>query len=102
MRSRIRSIGWAVAAGILLAVFAPAARADVRLPDVLGDHMVLQQGRAAPIWGSADPGEQVTVQFAGQTKQTTADEKGHWRVDLAALAASDKPRALSVRGKNSI
>ena len=47
------------------------ARADVKLPPVISDHMVLQRDVAAPIWGSAAPGEQVSVSIAGQTKNGT-------------------------------
>jgi sialate O-acetylesterase len=41
------------------------AHADVRLPPVFSDHMVLQAGRNVPVWGSADPGERITVSIAG-------------------------------------
>ena len=38
-----------------------AVQADVKLPSVFGDHMVLQQGQRLPVWGWAEPGEAVTV-----------------------------------------
>jgi sialate O-acetylesterase len=44
--------------------FAPAARADVKPSALFSDHMVLQSGMPVPIWGTADPGEKITVQFA--------------------------------------
>ena len=46
------------------------ARAEVRLPKVFGSHMVLQQDKPLTIWGWAQPGETVTVQFLAERKQT--------------------------------
>ena len=51
-------------------------------------NMVLQRGMKVPVWGTAAAGEKVTVSFAGQTKEATADAKGDWRVDLAPMDAS--------------
>jgi len=53
-----------------------------------GDNAVLQQGIALPVWGTSLPGAGVTVSFADQTKTTTADEKGAWRVVLDPLRAT--------------
>ena len=50
-----------------------AVRADVNLPSVFGNHMVLQQGQANPVWGSADPDETVTVRVGDQTRETKAN-----------------------------
>ncbi len=80
---------------------APAARADVKLPPVISDHMVLQRDIAAPIWGTAAPGEEVTVTIAGQTKTTKADDQGKWRVKLDALKTGDA-LTLTVKGKNTL
>ena len=52
----------------LLGLVAFAARADVKLPAIFSDHMVLQRGAVSPVWGWADAREKVTVQFAGQSK----------------------------------
>lgn len=62
--------------------------------------MVLQQGAALPVWGKADPGEQVTVSIAGQKKEVVADETGRWKVTLDPLTAAEKPISLEVRGKS--
>lgn len=78
------------------------ARANVALPDVLSDSMVLQRGVAVPVWGKAEPGESVTVSFAGQTKRTTADGEGRWRVQLDPLRATATPSTLTVKGANTV
>ena len=75
--------------------------ADVRLPSVIGSNMVLQRDRAIPIWGWADAGEGVTVEFAGQKVGTTACEEGKWMVKLAAVDAGG-PYEMTVSGKNTI
>ena len=52
------------------------AVADVELDPVFTDHMVLQRDLPVPIWGTAGPGEKLTVSFAGQNLDTTADDQG--------------------------
>lgn len=89
-----------LALGLAAALAAPA-RADVRLPRVISDHMVLQRDAAVPIWGWADPGEGVTVTVAGQTRATKADADGTWRVKLDRLAAGG-PHTLTVKGNNTV
>ena len=73
--------------------------AAIKLPHIFGDHMVLQSGVKASIWGTADAGEQVTVLFAGQKKTTAADAAGRWSVKLDPLAPSNEARDLTVTGK---
>jgi sialate O-acetylesterase len=85
---------------LLLAVAAPAA-ADVRLPGVFGDHMVLQRDRPVRVWGWADAGEKVTVKIAGRTATTETGADGRWQVELSPLKAGG-PHRLTVRGKNTI
>lgn len=72
------------------------------MPSVIGSHMVLQRDRPVPIWGTANPGEEVTVQFGGATRQARADEKGKWRVTLPPMRANDKGQTLTITGKNKI
>ena len=78
---------------------AVCARAEVRLPAIIGDNMVLQQGMKVRIWGSANAGEHVTVTFAGKTLNSTADANGRWQVWLEPLK-SGGPSELIVKGDN--
>ena len=87
-----------VVLGLALAASVCAAEAKVSTATPFADNMVLQRGRPVPVWGTADPGEQVTVQFAGQTKTATADAKGAWKVALDAMDASRENRTLTVKG----
>lgn len=77
------------------------ASADVRLPSIFSDHMVLQQNKPIPIWGWADPGEEVTVAIEGKRRAAVAGEDGKWKVMLDSRPAGG-PYQLVVRAKNSI
>jgi len=83
---------------LLLLVPGPVLRAELRLPAIIGDHMVLQQNLANPLWGWDAPGTQVTVTFAGQTKSAQAGPDGKWTVKLDAMTANDKPQTLTISG----
>ncbi|MBT5690277.1 MAG: sialate O-acetylesterase, partial [Opitutae bacterium] len=64
---------------LLLPLLAHMAMAEVRMPNLFGDHMVLQRDKAVRIWGWADPGESVEVSFADQTLKTKGlAEEGRW------------------------
>jgi sialate O-acetylesterase len=83
------------------AMLAPNSRAEVRLPKVFSDHMVIQRERPIHIWGLADPGEQVAVQLQRQHASAVADEVGRWSIYLEPMEAGG-PYTLSVQGKNVI
>jgi sialate O-acetylesterase len=75
--------------------------ADVRLPKLISDNMVLQREKPINVWGWANSGEKVSVQFNKQTKSTKADKAGKWMVTLNAENAGG-PYTLVVKGKNTI
>lgn len=81
---------------LIYLVLISVAAADVELNGLFTDNMILQRSTAVPVWGSADAGESISVCFADQLMQTTADESGNWKVLLPALAASSKPSKLTV------
>ena len=85
---------------VLSLLLAEEAMADVRLPAFFSDHMVLQAEMLVPVWGWAEPGEQVTVEFAGQRKIITADTNGNWQVKLDPLTGkrnASRPSRFLVR-----
>lgn len=87
---------------ILLAFAASVAPAwaAIHLPAIFGDNMVVQRGCNTPVWGIADPGEQLTVELAGHRVSATADGAGDWRVNLPPLTAGG-PYKLTVKGKST-
>lgn len=81
--------------------YAPNARSDVKLHPLFSDGMVLQRQKTVPVWGTARPGEKVTVKIAGQQKTTVTAENGTWRVELAPLKVAVE-QTLVVNGDNEI
>ena len=75
--------------------------ADVRFPAVFTPGAVLQRDARVPIWGWAEPGEKVTVSFAGQEKLAKAEVDGKWQIELDEMGAA-QPRPLIVEGANRI
>ncbi|HOX05328.1 MAG TPA: sialate O-acetylesterase [Planctomycetota bacterium] len=87
--------------GALCAAEPAAAPADVRLPGIFRDNMVLQREMPVPVWGMAAPGGEVTVRIAGQEAKGQADAKGNWSVKLAAMDAGG-PHEMTVSGRNTL
>ncbi|HEV2761856.1 MAG TPA: sialate O-acetylesterase, partial [Pyrinomonadaceae bacterium] len=82
-------------------LLAAQARGAVRVPSLVGDNMVLQQGRAARVWGWAEPGERVTVRLAGRTATAATDASGRWEVFIGPLRAGG-PHTLTIIGSNTL
>lgn len=76
--------------------------AQVLLPKVITNNMVLQRGKPVAIWGTASPNEKITVEFAKQTKTAVTDSAGNWQVKLAPMKASAEPRKMIITGSNTI
>lgn len=75
--------------------------ADVRLPHILSNSMVVQRNLPVHVWGMAGPAEEVAVSFRGETKSTAADALGRWSVYLRPGEAGG-PFELTVVGRNRI
>jgi len=86
---------------LAVALSAGTAGADVKLPALIGDNMVLQQGRQVAIWGTADAGEQVMVTLGEQKETAAADSNGKWKVELGPLKKGG-PLEMTVAGKNTL
>ncbi len=89
------------ALALWLSVFTAITQAETTpdrpfLHPLFSDHAVLQRGMKVPVWGWTQPGEEVTVSFAGQTKKAKADADGKWMVRLDSMKASASPQVLSV------
>lgn len=87
---------------LLLSTSAITAAANVTLPHVISDSMVLQRDGAAPIWGKADPGESVTVKFGTQSKTAVAGADGKWIIRLSPMRANSTPQTMVIEGRNRI
>lgn len=91
----LRSLIIILAAAVLTAAAAP------KPASVFGNGMVLQQGMAVPVWGSAEPGERITVSVAGRSASAVTGEDGRWRVSLAPLTAGG-PYEMTVSGRSDV
>lgn len=77
------------------------ARADVYVTSLFSSHMVIQRDKPIRVWGTADPGEAVTVTLASLSAATAADGSGTWSVALSQLPGGG-PYVLDIRGKNTL
>jgi len=87
---------------VLAMLVAAGACAEIRLPAIFGDHMVLQRDARAPIWGWAGPGDEVTVILGEQTAKCTADLDGRWRTALDTRGLGDGPFEIEVKSKRPV
>ena len=86
----------------LLSGMAFFVQAQVILPKVLTNNMVLQREKPVAIWGQAQPGEKVTVEFAGQSKTASTSAAGSWQIMLDPMKASAEARKMTIIGSNTI
>jgi sialate O-acetylesterase len=76
-----------------------AAQATVRLPALVGDHMVLQRKAKVPVWGWAAPGERVTITFQNKTYTAVPGPDHKWQV-LLPTAEAGGPYIMTIKGQN--
>lgn len=87
----------------VLMLTAPGIAAPPQPASLFSNHMVLQRNAEVPVWGTADPGNEVAVSFAGQTVTTTSGKDGKWKVSLKPLKASSSPQTMKISsGENSV
>jgi sialate O-acetylesterase len=104
MRATSRLGGWlsfCLGLALVWGSWVATAHADVSLPNIFGNHMVLQQGQKNKVWGRADAGESVSVTIYEQKHQATADAQGTWHLMLDPLPVGG-PYELTVKGKNEV
>ncbi|MBT4482142.1 MAG: sialate O-acetylesterase [Candidatus Latescibacteria bacterium] len=87
----------------LLVVFSTGASvmSDVSVPNVFSSNMVLQRDMKVPVWGTANPGEKITVTMNGKAARATAAKDGRWMVRLKKMSAGG-PYEMTISGNNSI
>ncbi len=92
-----------IACGLLILFSSPwdLAWAQIRLPRLIGDSMVLQRDVEVKIWGWASGGEEIELTFKGKTYTTESDTEGNWEIALPAQEAGG-PFEMLLSGKNKI
>jgi sialate O-acetylesterase len=85
------------------ALLSSGAYADVKLPAIFASHMVVQRDVPVPVWGTADAGEEVQLQWDGKPAgKAVADPGGKWKITLAAQQVGSGAHTLSVSGKTTV
>jgi len=93
---RLRGFLSGMALAVIMVLQPLALRAELRVAQIFQDHMVLQRGKPAALWGWAAPGAEVAATFMGQDKTGKADGAGYWRVTFDPLTASAKGNPLTI------
>lgn len=83
---------------LVLPLLAASACAKPVQAGLFSDHAILQRNRPVPVWGTADPGEDVTAAFAGKSHTAKADSKGRWQVQFDPMPFSSEPKELCIHG----
>ena len=78
------------------------ASAEVTVHTLFSDHAVLQQGIPVPVWGTASPGEELTVEFNNQSHWAMADDSGNWMIHLDSMDASSESHTMVITGDNNV
>ncbi len=88
---------------LLLLLFSVKSYADIQLPAIISDNMVLQENTMVRIWGKADPGEKIAIKTSWERKKhkVTTTDSGHWEIYLQTPAAITN-QSLSIEGDNKI
>lgn len=86
---------------VLALVFGSPVLAQIKLPRLISDGMILQQQTETRIWGWASPGEVVTIDFKGRTYTVSTDEEGNWGLTFEPMSAGG-PHSLSLSASNEV
>ena len=85
----------------LSSMYGNQSHADAKPASPFSDHMVLQYNTVVPVWGTADPGEKITVQIGKQIRTAVTNADGQWMLKLNKIAAGG-PYTMTITGKNKI
>jgi sialate O-acetylesterase len=86
---------------IIIFIGISLAKAEIKLPAIFCDSMILQRDKPVNIWGTANPNEKVTIQFLAKKYSTRADAEGKWSIQLPEQKAGG-PHKITLSGKNTI
>jgi sialate O-acetylesterase len=98
MKLNLKTIGLIVCLPLIISRIAIG---EVRLPQLISDGMVLQRNTDVKIWGWADAGEEVTINFNGKTYSAAADSSGKWMATLVPSKAGG-PYDMEIKAANLI
>ena len=82
-------------------LFTVTANAQIKLPQIIADNMILQRNAPVPVWGWAKAGYTVKVSFAGRQKSAVADASGYWKVVFNKMTANDHGQQMTITSDTS-
>ncbi len=77
-------------------------KAEIKIPNIFSSNMVIQQEKPILIWGTTNPGEQVTIHLKNIEKSVVADTSGKWKLEFPSQKASFDPFSITIKGENTI
>ncbi|GGI25348.1 sialate O-acetylesterase [Pedobacter mendelii] len=86
---------------IFFILISAASQAEIKLPNLVGNNMVLQRDKPIKIWGYGEIGEKIQIAFAGKNVKTVVDANGKWQVKIPKMQAGG-PFEMILQGKNKI
>lgn len=86
----------------ILIGYSPCLGQELSTASIFSDHMVLQRDMPIPVWGTAQPNENISVSINGETAFTTTDSEGKWKVELAPLKATKESLVMTIMGSSKI
>lgn len=106
MKSRVLHSLFAICAVLMTGTKGVGAaepqQAQLRLPAIFSDHMVVQADRPVAVWGWAAPGEKVTVSILGESQTAETAANGRWAVTLGKLPSSAQPQTMTIKGRTTL
>ena len=91
-----RAINTAIAITVCVLIVCTGAQADVKVPTIFGDNMVLQRDVPLPVWGQAAAGQKITVNIGSTGVSTKADDKGDWAIKLPAMKCEPRQSGITM------
>jgi len=102
LRIHLRLVSLALLVGGFLAGFPQLARADIKLPSIISDHMILQRSSHTSVWGKAAPSEKISLTLGDVRGQAVAGPDGNWKIVLDLSQSKEGPFDMVVEGVNKI
>lgn len=89
--------------GLFFVMFGLVLRLDaLEVPSIFGDHMVVQRDRPITVWGWAEAGAKIEVEFGPKRAAAVAGSDGRWEAVLPAERAAAEGRMLTIRSGDEV
>ncbi len=87
---------------VLFSLVTLSAQAQLTMPTLFSDNMLLQQSSDVALWGTDKPNQKILIKGSwGESTSAVADAQGEWRCEIKTLAADNKPQQLTIKGSET-